>query len=251
MFDTHAHLADRRFDKDRAQVIEMALKAKVREILCVCCNAKELSVFSQALSSYPFIWLAAGTHPHDASKYQEMKKMLVPALKTKRLCALGEIGLDYHYMNSPREIQKEVFREQLKFARERDLPVIVHSREAAEDAWRILKEEAIKQAVIHCFSGEKRELERYLELGFYVSFAGMITFPSAASLRTLVPLVPLDRLLLETDCPYLAPQPVRGKRNEPAFVRHTMEEIARIRHIPPEKLDEITTQNARKLFRIN
>ena len=251
MFDTHAHLADERFNKDRAQVIERALKAKVKEILCVCCNAKELSVFSQALSSYPFIWLAAGIHPHDASKYKEMKKMLVPALKTKRFCALGEIGLDYHYMNSPPEIQKEVFKAQLKFARERDLPVIVHTREAGEDVWRILKGEGAGQTVIHCFSGEKKELERYLELGFYVSFAGMITFPSAASLRTLVPLVPLDRLLLETDCPYLAPQPVRGKRNEPAFVKYTMEEIARIRHIPPQELGEITTQNARKLFRIN
>jgi len=251
MFDTHAHLADERFNKDRAQAIERASKAKVKEILCVCCNAKELTVFSQALSSYPFIWLAAGIHPHDASKYKEMKKMLIPALGIKRFCALGEIGLDYHYMNSPREIQKEVFREQLKIAREKDLPVIVHSREAAEDAWRILKDEAIRQAVIHCFSGEKKELEKYLELGFYVSFAGMITFPSAASLRTLVPLVPLDKLLLETDCPYLAPQPVRGKRNEPAFARYTMEEIARIRHIPPEELGEITTQNARMLFRID
>jgi len=251
MFDTHAHLADGRFNKDRAQVIERALKAKVKEILCVCCNAKELTVFSQALSSYPFIWLAAGIHPHDASKYKEIKKMLIPALGIKRFCALGEIGLDYHYMNSPREIQKEVFKAQLKIAREKDLPVIVHSREAAEDAWRILKDEAIRQAVIHCFSGEKKELERYLELGFYVSFAGMITFSSASSLRNLISLVPLDRLLLETDCPYLAPQPVRGKRNEPAFARYTMEEIARIRHIPPEELGEITTQNARKFFRIN
>ncbi len=251
MLDTHAHLADGRFDRDRAQVIERALKAKVKEILCVCCNAKELSVFSQALSSYPFIWLAAGIHPHDASKYEEMKKMLEPALKTKRFCALGEIGLDYHYMNSPRETQKEVFRQQLKLAREKDLPVIVHTREAAEDVWRILKDEAAGETVIHCFSGEERELERYLDLGFYVSFAGMITFPTASNLRDLVSLVPLDRLLLETDCPYLAPQPVRGKRNEPAFVRHTAQEIAHIRHIPPEELDEITTQNARKLFRIN
>lgn len=251
MFDTHAHLADGRFNKDRAQVIERALKAKVKEILCVCCNAKELDVFWQALSSYPFIWLAAGIHPHDASKYQEMKKMLVPALKTKRFCALGEIGLDYHYMNSPPEIQKEVFKAQLKFARERDLPVIVHTREAGEDVWRILKDEGAGETVIHCFSGEKKELERYLELGFYVSFAGMITFPSASSLLNLVSLVPLDRLLLETDCPYLAPQAARGRRNEPAFVRHTMEEIARIRHIPPEELGEITTQNARMLFRIS
>ena len=251
MFDTHAHLADGRFNKDRAQVIERALKAKVKEILCVCCNAKELDVFWQALSSYPFIWLAAGIHPHDASKYKEMKKMLVPALKTKRFCALGEIGLDYHYMNSPREIQKEVFKAQLKFARERDLPVIVHTREAAEDVWRILKDEGAGETVIHCFSGEKKELEKYLALGFYVSFAGMITFPAASSLRNLVPLVPLDRLLLETDCPYLAPQAVRGRRNEPAFVRHTMEEIARIRHISAEELTRVTSQNARKLFRIN
>ncbi|GAI32204.1 unnamed protein product, partial [marine sediment metagenome] len=198
MFDTHAHLADGRFNEDRSQVIERALKAKVKEILCVCCNAKELSVFWQALSSYPFIWLAAGIHPHDASKYKEMKKMLVPALKTERFCALGEIGLDYHYMNSPREIQKEVFKAQLKFAREKDLPVIVHTREAGEDVWRILKDEGAGQTVIHCFSGEKKELERYLELGFYVSFTGMVTFPAASSLRNLVPLVPLDRLLLET-----------------------------------------------------
>ena len=251
MFDTHAHLADGRFNEDRAQVIERAFKAEVKEILCVCSNIEELNVFSQALSSYPFIWLAAGIHPHDASKYKEMKKMLLPALRIRRFCALGEIGLDYHYMNSPPEIQKEVFKAQLKFAQERDLPVIIHTREAAEDVWRILKDEGVGQTVIHCFSGEKKELERYLRLGFYVSFAGMITFSSASSLRNLVSLVPLDRLLVETDCPYLAPQAVRGRRNEPAFVRYSMEEIARIRHIPPEELDEITTQNARKLFRIS
>lgn len=251
MFDTHAHLADGRFNKDRAQVIERALKAEVKEILCLSSNMEELNVFSQALSSYSFIWLAAGIHPHDASKYQEMKKMLELASKTKKFCALGEIGLDYHYMNSPRDIQKEVFKAQLRFARERDLPVIIHTRDAAEDTWEILKGEVDRQGVIHCFSGEKKELERYLALGFYVSFTGMVTFPAASSLRNLVPLVPLNRLLLETDCPYLAPQAVRGKRNEPAFGRHTMEEIARIRHIPPQELGEITTQNARMLFRIS
>jgi len=251
MFDTHAHLADERFNKDRPQVIERALKAGISGILCLCSNVEELSVFSQSLSCYPFIWLAVGVHPHDASKYREIKDMFEPALRVKRFCALGEIGLDYHYMNSPGEIQKEVFKAQLRFARERDLPVIVHAREAGEDTWRILKDEEAGQGVIHCFSGKKEELERYLELGFYISFTGIITFPSASDLRNLVSLVPLDRLLLETDCPYLAPQAVRGRRNEPAFVRHTMEEIARIRHISAEELDRITTQNTRKLFRIN
>jgi len=251
MFDTHAHLADERFNKDRAQVIERALKAGISEILCICSNIEELNVFFRSLSQYSFVWLAAGVHPHDASKYKGIKEMLESALKTKRFCALGEIGLDYYYMNSPQKIQKEVFKAQLRFAREKDLPVIIHTREAAEDTWRILKDETIGQGVIHCFSGDKKELERYLELGFYISFTGIITFPTAFDLRNLVSLVPLDKLLLETDCPYLAPQPVRGRRNEPAFLRYTMEEIARIRHLSEEELERVTSQNASRLFRIS
>jgi len=251
MFDTHAHLADGRFRKDRVQVIERALKAGVNEILCVCSNIEELNIFSQILSCYPFIWLAEGVHPHDASRYKEIKKMLGPALNTKGFCALGEIGLDYHYMNSPQETQKEAFAAQLRFAREKNLPVIIHTREAAENTWRILKNEAPGQGVIHCFTGDGKELEKYLELGFYVSFAGMVTFPSGSNLRSLIPRVPLDKLLVETDCPYLAPQVVRGKRNEPAFVKHTLEEMARIRHISAEELARITGRNARILFRIS
>jgi len=251
MFDTHAHLADPRFDKDRLDVIQRALRTNVTEILCVCCNAQELGVFSQTLGSYPFIWLTVGIHPHDASKYEEMKTILSSAVKMEKLHALGEIGLDYHYMKSPREIQQEVFREQLRFARQKGLPAIIHIRDAAEDAVRILRNEETGEGVVHCFTGQRRELETYLEFGFYVSFAGMITFPSAPDLRSLVPLVPLDRLLLETDCPYLAPQAVRGRRNEPAFVRYTMEEIARIQGVSPVELGQITHRNARMLFRID
>lgn len=250
MFDTHAHLADERFNKDRTQVIERALKAGITKILCVCSDIRELSVFSQSLSHYSFIWLAAGVHPHQASKYKEIKKIFEPALKIKRFCAVGEIGLDYHYMNSPQKVQKKVFEAQLRFAREKDLPVIIHTREAAEDTWRILKNETIGQGVIHCFSGEQEELERYLELGFYISFAGMVTLPRGSGLCNLVPQVPSNRLLLETDSPYLAPQRVRGRRNEPAFLKYTVEEIARIRHISSQEMAKITSQNARVLFRI-
>ena len=251
MFDTHAHLADTRFEEDRAEVIERALEAGVKELVCVCSNPEEIEVFSRALSHYPFIWLAAGVHPHDASKYENLKGMLEEALKIDKFCALGEIGLDYHYMNSPKESQKNTFRDQLKFAKERNLPVIIHSREAHWDTYQILKDEKVKWVVMHCFSGTERELKEYLDMGFYISLAGPVTFPRAFNLRALAKIIPLDRLLVETDSPYLAPQKMRGKRNEPAFLRYTLEEIARIRQIPLDELGKITHQNAREFFKIS
>jgi len=250
MFDTHTHLADARFKEDRAEVVERALKAGVNEAVCVCCNPEEIEIFSRTLSHYPFMRVAAGVHPHDASKYEKIKGMLEEAPRIDKFCALGEIGLDYHYMNSPKEVQKSAFKAQLKFARERNLPVIVHSREAHQDTYPILKDEKINRVVMHCFSGTEKELKRYLDLGFYISFAGPVTFPRAFNLRTLAKIIPRDKLLVETDSPYLAPQKMRGKRNEPAFLRYILEEIARIRQISFEKLSEITHLNARTFFRI-
>jgi len=248
MFDTHAHLADERFKDDRTQVIERALKAGVNGLVCVCSNPEEIESFCRTLKCYPFIWLAAGVHPHDASEYKKLKEMFQEALKIDSFRAVGEIGLDYYYMNSPKEVQKSVFRDQIKFAKQRNLPIIVHSRQASEDTYRILKDEEVSRAVMHCFSGTKEELKRYLDLGFYISLAGPVTFPRASELRALAKFIPSDRLLVETDSPYLAPQKVRGRRNEPAFLRYTLEEIARVRRVLPDELSEVTYENARRLF---
>jgi len=250
MFDTHTHLADPQFKEDRIKVIKRALEVKVNKFICICSSLEEMEIFSQDLAHYGFIWMAAGIHPHDASKYDKREDIFRKAFKMDKFCALGEIGLDYHYMNSPKEVQKVVFENQLRIAQRNNLPVIIHTREAEEDTYQILKKREIRRGLIHCFSGEKRALTKYLNLGFYISLAGNVTFPQASKLREIASLIPLNRLLVETDSPYLAPQKVRGQRNEPAFLKYTLEEIARLRKISLKRLSEITEQNAKEFFRI-
>lgn len=250
MFDTHAHLADSRFDKDRKKVIENAVREGVSGIVCVCSDFEEIDTFYKLLEEYDFIYGAAGVHPHDASSYKRLLLKFHKVLEYDKIVALGEIGLDYYYENSPRDIQKEVFKKQLSLAKKRGLPVIIHSREAMRDTLSILRNEEINQGVMHCFSGTEEDMEACLDMGLYISLAGPVTFPKALKLQKIARIVPLDKLLVETDSPYLAPDPVRGKRNEPSYVKYILQKIASVRGISPEEVARITSQNARRVFRL-
>ncbi len=252
IFDSHAHLTDLRFEKDRSQVIENALTQRVSQILSVCSffTEREAEDFVELLEDYQFIFGSAGIHPHDAKQRDKLWPKLEQTLQMRKVVALGEIGLDYHYDNSPREVQKKVFRQQLKLANTRGLPVIIHSREAMEETLDILRSEGVSSGVMHCFSGSEEEMKACLDLGLHISVAGPVTFPKASRLQRIAQTVPLDRLLVETDCPYLAPQPVRGKRNEPAFVRYVVQKIGQLRGMTTEQVAEVTTQNAQTLFGI-
>ncbi len=250
MFDTHAHLADKRFDADRAQVIESALNEGISGIICICSDFERLKVFSHLIKSYDLVWGAVGVHPHDAIAYNTLKEKLDQVLKKDKIVALGEIGLDYYYKNSPPKIQKEVFSHQLSLAKKRNLPVIIHSREAMKDTLKILQDNKINQGVVHCFSGTEEEMKICLEMGLYISLAGPLTFPKASNLQKIASLISLRRLVVETDSPYLAPQPVRGKRNQPAFVKYVLQKISFLRGISEEKLTQITSDNAKELFKL-
>lgn len=262
MFDTHSHLSDKVFAKDLDKVIRSAQENGVENILTICDLDTDEVITSEVITSiedfflllkkYSFLYGAIGIHPHNTQEAvnRRILEQLPEYLKKEKNVALGEIGLDYHYENSLKEVQKDIFRKQLKLAKKYSLPVIIHSREATADTLQILKEENIIQGVMHCFSGDINEMRDFLNLGFYISLAGPVTFPKAIKAKEVAREVPLERLLIETDCPYLAPQPVRGKRNEPAYLKYILEQIAQIRQINQEKLDEITTENANNLFRL-
>ncbi|HUJ18761.1 MAG TPA: TatD family hydrolase [Nitrospirota bacterium] len=253
LIDTHAHLEMREFNDDREDVIKRARETGVEYIVTVGTTVESSRDAVLLADKYDFIYAAIGIHPH------EVKDILHPAYEIirhfaqhKKVVAYGEIGLDYHYEHSPRSDQKRKFRDMLREARELDLPVIIHDREAHEDALQILSEEWSPDlgGVMHCFSGDAAMAKRVIEMGFAISIAGPVTFPKAEALREVVRQVPIEHLLIETDSPYLAPQPVRGRRNEPAFVRHTAEEIARIKGLTFDDVARITSFNAMQLFGI-
>jgi len=261
VFDSHAHLDHENFDIDRTDVIARAKEEGVKGILCVCSDLRNTGVFMELLQENDLIRGAAGIHPHDAKDAEELWETLEIVLGFQGIVALGEIGLDYHYENSPRDIQKEVFRRQLKIARKKSLPFIIHCREAIPDTLQILKEsglisgrelpekgEVLWTGVMHCYSGSEKDLKSFLDMGLYISIAGPVTFPGAIKTRAVANSVPLDRLLVETDCPYLSPHPVRGRRNEPAYLKYIVEEIARIKGSRPEEVERATTENAKALF---
>jgi len=256
--DTHAHLDDPRFDEDRADVIKRALDAGVKTIITVGCwsMAKGFSTVMDIVKGNGFVCSALGIHPHDAKDVvDEAPYELIKLLASdpgNRVVAIGETGLDYHYDNSPREAQRTVFTRQVRLARELNLPLIIHSREADADTIGILKSEGAHETggVFHCFSGDARSAQEALEMGFYLSFTGVVTYPKAASAREAVRMVPIEKMLIETDCPYLPPVPHRGKRNEPSFVALTAAGIAGIKGLSVEDVARITTLNAKDLFGI-
>lgn len=251
LVDSHAHLDDPRFDVDRDAVLGRAWDAGVGRILTIG-NGNGPDFMGCGIpiaEAHDWIYTSAGVHPHDASKVEERHYQLIEQLaKHPRVLAIGETGLDYYYDNSPRDVQREVFRRQLALARNLELPVIIHTRDADEDTERILTEEATSRGVIHCFTSSHRIAEFAVRFGFHISFSGIVTFPKSQALADIARWVPADRFLVETDCPYLAPVPHRGKRNEPLFVADTASFIAGLRGVSVQELAAQTTANFDSLF---
>lgn len=254
-FDSHCHLQDPAFDDDRDRALDRAMAAGVEEIVVVGADP-ESAERARALASLggdakPRVWYTAGLHPHDASRWSPEVGESIRDHLAHGAVAVGETGLDYHYLNSPRDAQREAFAAQLAMAAEGDLPVVIHSRDAEDETLAILGDSdvAAERVVLHCFSGSRAMLEAGVERGYYVSFSGMVTF-SKFPAEELVPLVGDERLLAETDAPYLAPVPHRGKRNEPAFVVETAARLAELRGWPVEEAAARTAGNARRFYRL-
>lgn len=252
--DSHAHLDDERFATDVPDVISRAGAAGVGRILAIGLGTNG-EAFRRTLGlaeNHSAVWAAIGVHPHDAGDCTPgLLDEIEDLSQHPRVLAWGEIGLDYHYDNSPREDQQRVFRQQLQRARGLGLPVILHCREAWDDCLRILEEEWAASGlggIFHCFGGSVEEARRGLDWGFLISFAGIVTFPKAGELRAVAKEIPLPRILIETDCPYLAPQAYRGKRNEPAYVVEVARELARVRGVGAEEMTCATTDNFLRLF---
>ncbi|RJQ50141.1 MAG: YchF/TatD family DNA exonuclease [Nitrospiraceae bacterium] len=252
MIDTHCHLEMEAFDEDRDEVLKRAEEANVKYIINAGSDREGNLKGLQLSGRYPNVYSAVGIHPHDA-KYLD-KSLFIEIdrwIERPKVIAIGEIGLDYHYLHSTKGVQVEAFIKQIALAKEADLPIIVHSREAKSDTIRILREEAPEvPGVLHCFSGDIEMAREAMGLGFYISIAGPVTFKNAKSLREIAGFIPDDFLLIETDAPYLSPVPMRGKRNEPSFLKHTAEAVAEIRGISVSDLARITTLNAMRLFKI-
>jgi TatD DNase family protein len=254
--DSHAHIDGPEFDADRNDVIQRAREAGVSAILNIGTGDPHAGVLERAVElaeKHSDVYTAIGTHPHDARLFDADAEQLTLKLisQSSRVIAWGEIGLDFHYDNSPREVQLEVFQRQLQLAREVKLPVIIHTREAEAETIEALKTHwrgSDRGGVMHCFSGSLWLAQQAVELGFYVSFSGIVTFKKAEELRSIAKQVPLDQLLIETDCPFLAPVPFRGKRNEPAYVVEVARCLADLREETVEEIGRITSENFAKLF---
>lgn len=254
LIDSHAHIDDQKFNEDREAVLENARAAGIEIIINPGADEESSYRAVEMSEKYPIVYATVGIHPHDAKDYEPQKHdvLLREWAKKDKVVAIGEIGLDYHYDYSPRDIQQDVFIRQMIIAKEVKLPIVIHNRESMEDMVRILKEHFAPEygGIMHSYSGSVEMAEVFLEMGFYLSISGPLTFSNARKLPEVVAMMPLDRLLVETDSPYLTPTPHRGKRNEPAYVRFVAAEIARIRGISLEEVSEITTENARKVFGI-
>ena len=258
LIDSHAHIDLAEFNKDRDQVLERARQQGVRAVINVGLDAESSRKSLAMAKKYDDIFVAVGFHPHEAAKMKEGDlESLAELTQGSRVVAIGEIGLDFYRNFSPRQSQLEAFQKQLDLAVELGLPVVVHCRQAHKEVYDILKAwvkatpgDNNRRGVIHCFSGDIGMARRYIELGFYISLAGSVTYPSAGELVEVAREVPLDRLLLETDCPFLAPQAYRGKRNEPAYMVSTAEKVAEVRQAPMEVVAEAAVRNTIDLFRL-
>ena len=256
IFDTHCHIADPAFDEDRAEVISRFRESGVCRANVVADPCEEepnqQKVFS-LVEQYDFLCASIGAHPHNASRYDESaERTILEYLNHPKCRLLGEIGLDYHYDLSPREVQREVFDRQLELAYERQVPVQLHIREAHGDCMDMLRSRLaagrMPAGVMHCYTGSWEAAKVYLDAGLYISLSGALTFKNAPKLAEVCRNVPADRLLIETDCPYMAPVPLRGRRNEPAFITHTLAKAAQLREISPERMAEQLYANALRIF---
>ncbi|MBN6187376.1 TatD family hydrolase [Aneurinibacillus sp. BA2021] len=254
LFDTHAHLNDEKFDEDRDETIARARENGISYICNIGYNRETIETSLALAHQYDFIYTAIGWHPQDAKTLTEADLSWIEQLarEEEKVVAIGEIGLDYYWDTSPKDVQQDVFRKQIRLAKKLKLPIIIHDRDAHQDILHILREEKAEEVggIMHCFSGSPEMAKECLDLNFYISLGGPVTFKNAKKPKEVAEMVPLDRLLIETDCPYLTPEPYRGKRNESGYVRYVAEKIAELKNISFEELAEITTKNAKNLFHI-
>lgn len=252
MIDTHCHLFDEEFDIDREDTIKRAIDSGVEKMILVGFSHKTNQLAQEMAKKWNVFYPTAGLHPSEASlnylnDFLEFKSFV----EKNKVYAIGECGLDYHWDITYKEEQKKLFRLQCEYAIEKDLPIIVHSRDAAKDTFDIIASYKGKlKGVMHCYSGSKELALEYVKLGFYISLGGPVTFKNAMEPKEVAKAVPLDLLLIETDCPYLAPTPMRGKRNESSYVKYVRDEIASLRGITIQEVEEATTKNAIRLFKI-
>jgi TatD DNase family protein len=254
LFDTHVHVNAEQFNEDLEDVIERAKEAGVDNMVVVGFDRPTIIRAMELIETYDFMYAAVGWHPVDAIDMTEGDLQWIEELSHHpKVVAIGEMGLDYHWDKSPKDVQMEVFRKQIRLAKKVGLPIIIHNREATADIVNILKEEEASRVggIMHCFSGSAETALECINMNYYISLGGPVTFKNAKKPKEVAAAVPLDRLLIETDCPYLAPHPYRGKRNEPSYVKLVAEQIAEIKQLTIEEVSQATTENAKKLFGIN
>ena len=251
MIDTHSHI---NFEDYKTSFDEFIQGLKSNEIQNVIIPGVEQTSFDEIISlceKYDILYAAVGVHPSEAKTYSDItEKMIYEKCKNNKVIAIGEIGLDYYWEQETKELQKEVFRKQLKIAEELQIPVLIHDREAHEDTFSILQEFNLKNVVFHCFSGNADFAQKCIDKGYYIAIGGVVTFKNAKDLKEVAKIVPLDKLLLETDAPYLAPVPYRGKLNSPAYLKYIAQEIADLKETNIEEVKKQTTKNAQEIFGI-
>ncbi|MCA1061748.1 TatD family hydrolase [Rossellomorea aquimaris] len=254
LFDTHVHLNAEQFDEDLEEVISRAREAGVEKMVVVGFDRPTINRAMELIEQYDFLYASIGWHPVDAIDMKDEDLTWIEELSHhKKVVAIGEMGLDYHWDKSPKDIQKEVFRKQIQLAKKVKLPIVIHNRDATQDIVDILREEGAGEVggIMHCFSGSPEIAQECVDMNFYISLGGPVTFKNAKKPKEVAKEIPLEKLLIETDCPYLAPHPYRGKRNEPAYVKLVAEQIAELKEVSLEEVEKITTENAKKLFNIN
>ena len=252
LFDTHAHMDDRAYDEDRAELLEKLPQQGICLVMDPGCSLASSRSIDALTRRYDFLYGAVGSHPDvadevDEAVLEEYRKLVASNPKIK---AIGEIGLDYHYEDIPRDVQKRAFRLQMALARELGLPAIVHERDAHEDGMKIVEEFPKVTGVFHCYSGSLEMAKWLIERGWYIGFTGVLTFKNARKALEVAGNIPLERIVLETDCPYMAPEPFRGKRNDPGKLYRMAEKLAELRGLTVEQIHEITTENGKRLYRI-
>ena len=252
LFDTHAHLDDRAFDEDRVQLLSQLPQQGLTLIMNPGCSAESSRQVDKLTKQYPFLYGAVGSHPDAADEVDdalidEYRKL---CKQNPKIRAIGEIGLDYHYEDIPRELQQAAFRKQMALAAELALPAIVHERDAHGDGMAIVEEFPTVQGVFHCYSGSLEMAKWLIDRGWYIGFTGVLTFKNARKALEVAEALPLERIVLETDCPYMAPEPFRGKRNHPGYLYRMAERLAELRGMSPEEIGRITTENGKRLYRI-
>lgn len=253
LFDSHAHYNDKKFDEDRFEILDSMRKNGIGYIVNAADSMESIDKILPLCQKYDFMYAAVGVHPEEAGGLSEEDMQLLKKLSGhNKVCAIGEIGLDYHYDDVPKDVQKYWFDRQLTLAEEVNLPVIIHDREAHSDCIDILKKHDIKRigGVMHCYSGSSEMAKDILALGMYFGFGGTVTFKNAKKVQRAAAEVPLERIVIETDCPYLAPEPHRGERNSSLLIHYVAEKLAEIKGITKDEVEEVTFRNAKLLYRI-